>query len=408
MTDSWVEVADDSEFPIENLPYASFGYRERPRVGTAIGDKILDLGVLEAAGLLDLPTGTFEEGTLNRLLQLGQPVWSQLRRRIRELLVDREAQPLVMPGLVSGAEVTTRLPFRIGDYIDFYSSRHHAENLGRLLRPTQDPLPSSWLHLPIGYHGRAGSVVVSGTPVHRPWGQVMGAAGSPEWIPTRMLDFEVELGFVTGAANQLGSPISIAQAEQHIFGVVLMNDWSARDIQRFEYVPLGPFLAKSFATSISPWVVSLEALAPYRVPLMPQDPPVLAYLREEQPTAFDIQLVVELGGEPITSTSSRHLYWSMAQQLTHAASNGALVRAGDLFGSGTISGPDPGSFGSLMELSAGGTQPIQLPDGSRRSFLEDGDTVVIRGWAGGGIQPRIGLGSVKGTILPAHPDSSVS
>ena len=403
MIDSWVAVADDSEFPIENLPYGSFRSGDSRRVGTAIGDKILDLVSLEAAGLLELPTGTFEEGTLNRLLQLGQTSWSRLRRRITELLIDREAQPLVMPALLPGAEVSMELPFVIGDYVDFYSSRNHAENLGRLLRPGQDPLPPSWLHLPIGYHGRAGTVVVSGTPVRRPWGQVMGPSGSPEWTPARMLDFEVELGFVTGAANQLGSPIPIAQAEDHIFGVVLVNDWSARDIQRFEYVPLGPFLAKSFATSISPWVVPMQALASHRVPRPTQDPPVLDYLREDSPTVFDIQLVVELGGGPITATNSRHLYWSMAQQLTHAASNGALVRAGDLFASGTISGPDSGSYGSLMELSAGGTQPVQLSDGSRRSFLEDGDTVVIRGWAGGEGRPRIGLGSVTGTVLPAQP-----
>jgi fumarylacetoacetase len=402
----WVAVPLGSPFPVQNLPFGVFRYRRRARVGVAIGDHVLDMAYLQEEGLLagiPLPRRIFARDSLNGFLALGRPIWRAVRHRLCELLTEERWRRQVEPALLPMSEVELMLPIQPGDYVDFYASLYHASNMGRILRPQQDPLPPNWRWLPIGYHGRSATVVVSGRPVRRPWGQVSTPSG-PIARPTRMLDFELEVGFVTGRGNQLGSPIPVQEAWDHIFGLLLVNDWSARDIQAWEYVPLGPFLGKSFATSISPWLVTLEALAPFLVPMMPQDPPPLPYLAEPQPLTYDVQLevalVVEGREEVISRTNMRYLYWSLAQMLAHATSNGALARPGDLWATGTISGPEPGTYGCLMELTWGGQRPLTLRDGSQRTFLEDGDTVVMRGWCEGEGGLRIGLGEVRATVLP--------
>ncbi|HEX9695048.1 MAG TPA: fumarylacetoacetase [Actinomycetota bacterium] len=408
---SWVSDAGASGFPIQSLPFGVFRAGAGVAVGVAIGDSILDLAACEQDGLLPVPRGTFAGATLNPFLSLGAGVWRDVRARIGELLSDgndeiRRDRPRA---LVPMRDASMLLPVAVGDYVDFYSSLQHATNLGRIFRPDAEPLLANWRHLPVGYHGRSGTVVVSGTPVVRPRGQCKPlGAGAPSLGPSQRLDFEVEIGFVTGEANVLGAAVPVATAEEHIFGVVLVNDWSARDIQAWEYQPLGPFLGKSFATSISPWVVPLDALAPYRVPAPPQEPPPLPYLRCDGDQVLDADLTVALAaaGSPetvISRTNARNLYWTMAQQLAHATVGGATARAGDLFASGTISGTEPGTFGSMIELAWNGTAPIRLPGGADRSWLEDGDTVAIRGFCGGfdGL-PRVSLGEVAGTIEPAR------
>jgi fumarylacetoacetase len=343
---------------------------EDPCVGFRVDDSVLDVS--------DLVPGR----DLNDFLALGRDAWEETHGRVQERL-DFELIPL--------ASVQLHLPFRVADYIDFYSSLEHATNLGTILRPGQEPLLPNWRHLPIGYHGRAGTVVVSGTDIKRPSGQRKPPdADTPTFGPTQKLDIELELGFVVGTPSTLGEPVPIAEALDHVFGAVLVNDWSARDIQAWEYQPLGPFLGKSFATSISPWVVPLSALD--RVPAPPQQPEPLHYLRVE-PWAYDIELEVVLNGEVISQTNARHLYWNVEQQVAHATSNGASLRTGDLLASGTISGPDPGSYGSLIELTWNGERPLELPDGSTHTFLEDGDEVVLRSPV---------LGEVRGRIAPAR------
>jgi fumarylacetoacetase len=423
---SWVPVPEGSDFPIQNLPFGVFRCPGlRPRVGVAIGDHVLDLEAVMASGLfadleVALPAGVFGSDSLNGLLALGRPAWRSVRRRVSELLRAGSSEILERTGpegrvLARQAEVELLLPARIGDYVDFYSSIEHATNMGRLFRPDTEPLLPNWRRMPVGYHGRAGSIAVTGTPVVRPRGQWKeGGGGEPSWAPTRMLDVELEVGFITGPGSRQGGRISIDRAEQHIFGLVLVNDWSARDIQAFEYQPLGPFLGKSFATSISPWVVTLDALEPYRLPGPPQDPPAMGYLSTPEDWAFDIELAIELQSGamanaglspmPISRANFRGLYWSIAQQLAHASSNGAVVRPGDLFASGTISGPAPGSFGSLIELTWRGANPISLPDGAMRTFLEDGDTVVLRGRCTGPGRAPIGFGECRGTVVPAPID----
>jgi fumarylacetoacetase len=300
-------------------------------------------------------------------------------------------------------------PFDPGDYVDFYSSIQHAINLGRLFRPGTEPLNPNWRHLPVAYHGRSSSIVVSGTPVRRPRGQVKPGDDPPHTAPTLALDFELEVGFITGPGNALGESISADRAADHIFGLVLVNDWSARDIQRWEYVPLGPFLGKSFATSVSPWVVTLEAVAPYLVPGVAQEPVPVEYLRTSGNWGLDLELEVALrpegaaGDQVVTRTNFAATYWTMAQQLAHVTINGTNVRPGDLYASGTISGPDPGSYGSLIELTMNGRNPLPMIDGSERSFLRDGDTVILRGWCERPGLPRIGFGECVGTIVPASP-----
>jgi fumarylacetoacetase len=408
--DPRAKIPADSPFSLANLPYGVFATAgEDPRLGVAIGDHVLDLAATARRGLLrdtGLPDHVFSQPSLTALLASGRPRWEALRARIAELLSPGpEAIADVAELLLPSGEVTPRLPFAPGDYVDFYSSLEHATNLGKIFRPGSDPLPAAWRHLPIGYHGRAGSVVAGGTPIRRPWGQIAPREGSssPTFAPTDALDIEVELAFVTGNGPAHGEPISVTDAADFIFGFVLMNDWSARDIQRWEYQPLGPFLGKSFATSISPWVVPLQALKPFLVDGPVQDPPPLPHLRCDRPWNLDLDLEVELRPEApaaaatIARVNARGLYWNAAQQLAHASSNGAAVRAGDLFASGTISGSGRDEAGSLIELTWGGARPLELPDGSIRRFLADGDEVVIRGSCG----PGLGFGEVSGRITPA-------
>jgi fumarylacetoacetase len=359
--------------------------RDGPRVGFRVGHGVLDLAANRLGKVFDAPS-------LNPFLALGRPSWEDTIVRIGEL-IDAGAD------FVPLEDAELRLPFEVADYVDFYSSLEHATNLGRMFRPDSDPLLPNWRQLPVGYHGRAGTVVVSGTPVVRPSGQSKAPSDDvPHFGPSRRLDIELELGFVVGVGNRLGEPVSGSAFRDHVFGVVLVNDWSARDIQAWEYQPLGPFLGKSFATSIAAWVTPLALLEERFVPAPPQDPEPLPYLRVHGDWALDIELEVELSGTIVSRTNARGLYWTMPQQLAHATVNGASVRTGDLFASGTISGPTHGSEGSLIELTSNGEHPIGLGDGSTRTFLEDDDAVVLRGRAG-----EIELGEVRGTIHPAIP-----
>jgi fumarylacetoacetase len=391
-----------SGFGPEHLPYgvfrrASAGSAARrgdeSRVGVRFGDGVLDLAALAADGLLDEDPALFAQPSLNRFMAAGPEVW----RRVREALQALTAGPDAELAAVPLDEAQLLLPIEVGDYVDFFSSIEHASNAGRMFRPDGDPLPPNWRHLPVGYHGRSGTVVVSGTPIRRPHGQRRDAGDpGPIYGPSTRLDIELELGFVVGVPSPHGEPVPVDGALDHLFGVVLLNDWSARDLQTWESRPLGPFLAKSFATSISAWVTPLDAVLARRVPAAAQEPEPLPYLRED-PWALDLDLEVELNGATIARTNGRHLYWSAAQQLAHMTVNGASLRVGDLYGSGTISGPEREQRGSLLELSWNGTDPIALPDGSTRTFLQDGDEVVLRGHAG----EAVALGEVRGRIEPA-------
>jgi fumarylacetoacetase len=415
---SFVHVAADSHFPIQNLPYGVFrpAAGVTPRVGAAIGDFILDLGVLEERGFFKTTAlrdcRVFVQPALNDFLSLGRTAWSEARAVISRLL--RHDEPTLRDDPVLRehalrplAGVDLLLPAVIGDYTDFYSSREHATNVGVMLRGPDNALQPNWLHLPVAYHGRASSVVISGTDVRRPRGQTKADdAPAPTFGPSRSLDFELEMAFFVGPGNELGRPVPISDAAEHIFGMVLLNDWSARDIQRWEYVPLGPFLAKNFATSISPWVVPLEALEPFRTAGPHQDPEPLPYLRSPGDWAYDVQLEVWLQGEKmqqpqrICRSNARHLYWNICQQLAHHTVNGCNLRPGDLLASGTISGPTPDSYGSLLELAWKGTKPLTFPDGEKRTFLQDGDRVTMTGWCQGDGY-RVGFGEVTGSVLPA-------
>jgi len=373
-------------FGLENLPYGVIAPAGgAPRCAVRYGDHAIDLDALARAGRLPhLPAGVFAGPVLNPFLTLGRGAWRETRARLAEILAAGHAE------LIPLHEAEARLPVAVGDYVDFYASLEHATNLGRMFRPGAEPLLPNWRRLPVGYHGRAGTVVVSGTPIARPWGQ------RPSFGPSAALDVELELGVVTGGpGNALGEPIPVAAAAEHIFGFVLVNDWSARDLQRFEYEPLGPFLGKSFATSISAWITPLEALEPHRVAAPPQDPEPLPYLRADGDWALDIDLEIELNGTVVSRTNARGLYWTFPQQLAHATVNGATARAGDLYASGTISGAERGSEGSLIELTRAGEEPLELP-GGRRTYLEDGDTVVLRGAA-----RDVSLGEVSGTVRAA-------
>jgi fumarylacetoacetase len=383
-----------SGFGPEHLPYGIFRRAgEESRVGIRFGDGVLDLAALARDGLLDEDPALFAQPSLNAFMAAGPEVWRRVREALQALTAGPDAELAAVP--LDEAELL--LPFEVGDYVDFFSSLEHASNAGRMFRPDADPLPPNWRHLPIGYHGRSGTVVVSGTPIRRPHGQRRDP-GDPRPIygPSTRLDIELELGFVVGVPSAHGEPVPVDGALDHLFGVVLLNDWSARDLQAWESRPLGPFLAKSFATSISAWVTPLDAIVGRRVPAAAQEPEPLPYLRED-PWALDLDLEVALNGATIARTNARHLYWSSAQQLAHMTVNGASLRVGDLYGSGTISGPDREQRGSLLELSWNGAEPIALPDGSTRTFLEDGDEVVLRGRAG----EAIALGEVRGRIEPA-------
>ncbi|MEA2253815.1 MAG: fumarylacetoacetase [Solirubrobacteraceae bacterium] len=382
-------------FGPDHLPYGVFKRAgEQPRVGARLGDGVLDLAVLAREGLLDEDPALFAQPTLNPFMAAGRAAWARVREGLRRIVRGPDAEATAVPL----DEARLLLPFAVADYVDFYSSVEHASNVGRLFRPDADPLPPNWRHLPIGYHGRAGTVVVSGTPIRRPSGQRRGPGEeAPSYGPSARLDVELELAFVVGTPTTLGEPVSVSEAMEHVFGALLLNDWSARDLQAWEYRPLGPFLGKSFATSVAGWVTPLDAILERRVPAPAQDPEPLPYLREE-PWALDLALETVLNGSVVTRTNARHLYWSPAQQLAHMTVNGASLRTGDLFASGTISGPERGERGSLLELSWNGAEPLELDDGSTRTFLEDGDEVVLRGSAGDAVT----LGEVRGRVEPAR------
>ncbi len=410
MPTSWVPEADGSGFPAEHLPFGVFSVAGGPpRVGVRIGDHVLDLARLAEDRLIG--GDVFARPTLNPFLAQGPAAWHAVRERLTELVSETPGQAQVEPALVPLHAVELHLPIEVADYVDFYSSLEHATNLGRLFRPDADPLLPNWRHLPVAYHGRAGTVVVSGTPVVRPSGQRRRDDGSVEFGPSTRLDIELEVGFVVGTPSRQGEPVPVERAAEHVFGVVLVNDWSARDIQAWEYQPLGPFLGKSFATTMSAWVTPLDALAGARIAGPEQEPEPLPYLRLAEPWGLAIDLDVGLqpavsgaggSGEPVTisSTSAAGLYWRMPQQVAHMTANGANLRTGDLFATGTVSGPERGSEGSLLELTAGGAEPLDVA-GQDRSFLEDDDEVVLRGRAHVAAGVTIELGEVRGRVVPA-------
>ncbi|MDA7979420.1 MAG: fumarylacetoacetase [Pirellulales bacterium] len=416
---SFVPVAEDSDFPLQNLPYGVFSQvgASEDHIGVAIGEQVLDLCELSRRGQFDLPElregRPLERPILNDFMALGREAWEAVRRRTAELLSAenptlRDNAELRSAALVRQADVSMRVPASIGDYTDFYSSREHATNVGTIIRGADNALQPNWLHLPVAYHGRASSIVIDGTDVTRPVGQKKpGDDGKPGFGPSAALDFELEMGFFIGPGSSLGEPVSVHSAEDHIFGLVLVNDWSARDIQTWEYVPLGPFLSKNFATSISPWVVTLDALEPFRTASPPQDPEPLPYLQGSSQSTFDIPLTVAIqgagtsSGDIVCRSNFRYLYWSMAQQIAHHTITGCNLRPGDLLASGTISGPEKSARGSMLELTWRGAEPIKLSDGSQRKFLSDGDVVSLSGSceAKG---CRVGFGSVSGCVLPAR------
>ncbi|HYW53323.1 MAG TPA: fumarylacetoacetase [Dongiaceae bacterium] len=407
-------MTDPRDYGLDNLPFGivSDARSDERRPAVAFEDKVIDLdclvhqGALDAESLLGAPT-------LNAFLAEGLESWRAVRARLQHLLsgaATADERRFLAKATLPRDAVTMHLPIAVGDYVDFYSSIEHATNLGRILRPNADPLLPNYRYIPIGYHGRSGTVVVSGTPVHRPHGQRKAPdATAPAFGPSALLDVELEMGWIAGRASTHGEPVSPDAVREHVFGYVLLNDWSARDIQAWEYQPLGPFLGKSFATSISPWIVTLDALDPFRVPEPHRDPEPLPYLRAREPWSYDIELEMLLqtgkmrskGTEPVTvsKTNFRGMYWTVAQQLAHVTSNGASIRPGDLFGTGTISGSEQGTQGSFIELTQRGANPLTLPNGETRSFLEDGDTVIMRARAVRGLQ-RVGFGEVTGTIVP--------
>jgi fumarylacetoacetase len=398
---TWVPVEEGSPFPISNLPYGVFSVGGGPaRVGVAIGSSVLDLAALAGTGLLPGLDGAFGQPSLNLFMAHGPRAWAAVRERLAGLLRQPQRQAAMSRALHPLDSVRLRMPFEVVDFVDFYSSLDHATNLGRIVRPEGPALPLAWRHLPMGYHGRAGTVVVSGATVTRPWGQRASGEG-PVFAPSDRLDFEAEVGFVVGVGSRRGHPVTATSLAEHVFGVVLVNDWSARDIQAWEYQPLGPFQGKSFATSISPWVVPLDALRCARVAPPPQDPAPLAYLHDDDPWSLDVRLEVRLNGEVISRPPFAGTYWSPGQQLAHLTANGASLHTGDLFASGTVSGPEPRQRGSLIELTWNGTAPLSLADGTTRSWLADGDTLAISGWAPGPDGIPLGWGQVCGTIHPA-------
>ncbi|MEM9141490.1 MAG: fumarylacetoacetase [Bacteroidota bacterium] len=412
---TWLPLPEQTDFPIQNIPFGVFLTRDDIiTIGTRIGDYAIDLGALHQLGYFEgipLTDDIFLQDTLNHFNSDGKKTWRAVRNRIGEIfdhsnaiLRDNEAHKKIV--LFSLDEIEMKLPVQIGDYTDFYSSREHATNVGSMFRDPEKALLPNWLHIPVGYHGRSSTIVPSGIPVRRPQGQTLPKGNDhPVFGPSQRVDFELEMAFITTDANLLGEPIPVAEAEDYIFGMVLFNDWSARDIQKWEYVPLGPFLAKNFASSISPWIVTLDALEPFRGAGPKQDPEPLPYLRQQGDHNFDINLEVYLIPENGTPTllcrsNFKHMYWSMAQQLAHHTVNGCKVNSGDMMGSGTISGPSPDSYGSLLELAWQGTRPVPLKDGSLRSFVEDNDTVVFKGYCQRD-KVRIGFGEVTTKLLPA-------
>ncbi|MCQ6562269.1 fumarylacetoacetase [Paenibacillus mendelii] len=418
MVRSFIEVEPDSHFPIQNLPYGVFRPRQGglPRIGVAIGNYVLDLAALDRADCFDKTAvsgkAVFARPSLNAFMAMGRPVWSELRATIGRLLdaeepTLRDNEKLRTAALHLQSEVEMLLPAEIGDYTDFYASKAHATHVGIMFRGKENALMPNWLHLPVGYHGRASSVVISGTEVRRPHGQMKPPDSAvPVFGPSRQLDFELEMGWLIGTGNEQGLPIPIEEAEDHIFGLVLVNDWSTRDIQAWEYQPLGPFLGKNFATSISPWVVPLEALAPFRVPAPKQEPDPLPYLRQKKSGSFDIQLEVYLQSEAlerqerIAATNYSYLYWTIAQQIAHHTVGGCNLQPGDLLASGTISGLVKESRGCMLELTWRGTEPLRMSNGEERIWLADGDRLTMTGWCQGDGY-KVGFGEVTGRVLPA-------
>lgn len=412
---SWINVPENSDFPIQNIPFGVFITKEDViTIGTRIGNCAIDMGALQQLGYfegIELTDDMFMQDTLNDFISDGKKTWRLVRNRLAELfdennskLRDNEEHREVV--IFSVADIEMLLPVQIGDYTDFYSSKEHATNVGKMFRDPENALLPNWLHIPVGYHGRSSTIVPSGIPVHRPYGQTLpNGETTPVFGPSRLVDFELETAFITTDANLMGEPIPVEEAEEHIFGMVLFNDWSARDIQKWEYVPLGPFLAKNFASSISPWIVTMDALEPFRVKGPEQSPEPLPYLQQKGSKAFDINLEVaiqpENAVETVVSRSNfKYMYWSMAQQLAHHTINGCRVNSGDMMGSGTISGPTEDSFGSMLELSWGGQKPLKMNDGSERKFINDNDTVIIRGFCQKD-NLRIGFGEVSSKLLPA-------
>ncbi|KAG7188769.1 hypothetical protein KM043_008387 [Ampulex compressa] len=416
---SFVNYSPDCDFPIENLPYGVFSTADNPqkRIGVAIGEEILDLSVV--AYLFDGPLlkdkqHVFGSDCLNDFMALGRPSWVEARAKLQDLLSVNN-QTLQEPKLrarafVSQNAATMHLPAKIGDYTDFFSSIHHATNTGTMFRDKDNALTANWKYLPVGYHGRASSVVVSGTPIRRPHGQSLPVEGAPPVFgPCRLMDFELEMAFfVGGPATNLGDPVPVSKAHEHIFGMVTMNDWSARDIQKWEYVPLGPFCAKNLGTTISPWVVTMEALEPFKVPNMPQDPTPFPYLQHKEASNFDIKLEVDIKpssgiATTVSHSNFKYMYWTQRQQLAHHTITGCNIKPGDLMASGTISGETPDSYGCMLELCWKGTRTVPLKDGTTRKFLQDNDEVIIRGYCVGDGY-RIGFGPCTGKLLPAHTD----
>jgi fumarylacetoacetase len=405
----WLDVPDGHPFGMQTLPYGSFSDAHHPahtRVGVAIGDRVLNL--TEAARrLLPGRADDFSAGTLDRFLAAGDGAWAQVRAALTEWLSHDHYRSALEDLLVPASGVTMHLPFTVADFVDFYASEQHATNVGRIFRPDGEALTPNWRHLPIGYHGRAGTVVVSGTPIRRPCGQTRPAGSpAPVYGVCRRLDFEAELGFVVGAESTIGEPVPGARFAEHVFGACLVNDWSARDIQGWESQPLGPFLGKSFGTTISPWIVPLAALEHARVRPPSLDTELASYLAQSDNWGLDIALEVLINGHLVSRPPYATMHWSPAQMLAHMTVNGASLRTGDLFASGTVSGPQPDQYGSLIELAWAGRQPLSLPDGSSRGWLEDGDEIVIRATAAGPDGTRVGFGDAHGQIMPAWPPGS--
>lgn len=412
---SFIDVPADSDFPIQNLPYGAFSTAADParRIGVAIGGMILDLAVIEAAGLLPRTArpGVFGEATLNAFMAYGPKTWSGTRAAISRLLRHdepalRDNPELRQRAFVASKDAALHLPVKVAGFSDFYSSKEHATNAGTMIRGKDNALQANWLHIPIAYNSRASTIVVDGTPIRRPLGQIKGPEHpAPIFTACRRLDFELEMAAIVGQGTKMGEMISVDEAQNSIFGFALLNDWSARDIQAWEYVPLGPFMAKAFATTMGAWVVPAEAMEPFRVAGPKQDPEPLPYLRQTGAMNYDLNLQVDLdtgGASPatISRTNFSYMYWSPAQQLAHHASSGCAMSVGDVLGSGTISGPEKSQRGSMLELSWGGKEPMTLPGGVVRSFLEDGDTVIMRGWCQGDGY-RVGFGTASGKITPA-------
>jgi fumarylacetoacetase len=411
---SWINVPEDSDFPIQNIPFGVFLTKEDViTIGTRIGDIAIDMGALQQLGYfegIELTDDMFMQDTLNDFISYGKKTWRLVRNRLADLFDEnnsklrdnKEHREFVLFNI---SDIEMLLPVQIGDYTDFYSSKEHATNVGKMFRDPANALLPNWLHIPVGYHGRSSTIVPSGIPVHRPMGQTLpNGETTPVFGPSRLVDFELETAFITTDANIMGENIPINEAEDYIFGMVLLNDWSARDIQKWEYVPLGPFLAKNFASSISPWIVTMDALEAFRVKGPKQEPTPLPYLQQKGKHAYDINLEVYIepeNAEPtlVSKSNFKYMYWSMCQQLTHHTSNGCRVNSGDMMGSGTISGPTEDSFGSMLELTWSGQKPIKMSDGSERKFINDNDTVIMKGYCQNS-SVRIGFGEVSSKLLP--------